>query len=141
MGANGGASDGYPVLQKEPEVKVAPGPREKHNFDYLILGGGNVAGYAAREFVKVRGGPLENGEVAIITEEAYHPYERPALSKGVIMGKAKLPGFHTCAAEGSFHTPDWYEENNITVWTKCRCNKIDLPFKTCIFQEKNFEVN
>jgi len=47
------------------------------NFKYVFLGGGNSAGYAAREFVK-RGG--ESGQLAIVGEE---PVRVPC--KGVIM--------------------------------------------------------
>merc|ERR1711871_866386 len=109
-------------------------------FDHVILGGGNVAGYSAREFVKINGGPLDDGYLCIISEEPVHPYERPALSKGVIMGKAKLPGYHTCAAEGSCHKPDWYVENNITVLLNSRCTRIDWESKIMSFGNNPMQI-
>jgi len=51
---------------------------------YLILGGGMVAGYAAKELIE-RG--LKAGELAILSMEHEIPYERPPLSKGFLAGK------------------------------------------------------
>ena len=51
---------------------------------YLILGGGMVAGYAAKEMVE-RG--LKPGELSIISADDAIPYERPPLSKGFLAGK------------------------------------------------------
>jgi 3-phenylpropionate/trans-cinnamate dioxygenase ferredoxin reductase subunit len=54
------------------------------SFTYVILGGGMVAGYAAKEFVK-RG--LKPGELGILSAESVPPYERPPLSKRFLAGK------------------------------------------------------
>jgi 3-phenylpropionate/trans-cinnamate dioxygenase ferredoxin reductase component len=51
---------------------------------YVILGGGMVAGYAAKEMVE-RG--LKPGELSIISADDAIPYERPPLSKGFLAGK------------------------------------------------------
>ena len=51
---------------------------------YIILGGGMVAGYAAKELAS-RG--LKRGELAIISADTALPYERPPLSKGFLSGK------------------------------------------------------
>ncbi len=53
------------------------------NFRYLILGGGMVAGYAAKELV-ARG--LRPGELAIVSSDDAPPYERPPLSKDFLSG-------------------------------------------------------
>lgn len=50
----------------------------------VILGGGMVAGYAAKEFVE-RG--LKPGELGIVSSDDALPYERPPLSKGFLAGK------------------------------------------------------
>lgn len=133
-GIAGGYTNSGPTAPEQHQNGPVP-EKERYNFDYVILGGGNVAGYAAREFVKIRQGKLNFCELAIVTDEPFHPYERPALSKGVIMGKAKLPGFHTCAAEGSCHTPEWYEEHNIHVFVDSRCNLIEYKTKTLHFEK------
>src|SRR5688572_22720090 len=53
-------------------------------YQYAILGGGMVAGYAAKALVK-RG--LRPGELGIISADSAPPYERPPLSKGFLAGK------------------------------------------------------
>ena len=53
------------------------------SFPIVILGGGVVAGYAAKEFVAQSG---KKGELAIVTAENALPYERPPLSKGFLAG-------------------------------------------------------
>src|SRR5215510_6211925 len=51
---------------------------------YMILGGGMVAGYAAKELAQ-RG--LKPGELAIVSADTAVPYERPPLSKAFLAGK------------------------------------------------------
>jgi NADPH-dependent 2,4-dienoyl-CoA reductase/sulfur reductase-like enzyme len=51
---------------------------------YVILGGGMVAGYAAKDLVE-RG--LKPGELSIVSADDTVPYERPPLSKGFLSGK------------------------------------------------------
>jgi len=53
------------------------------NYRFVILGGGMVAGYAARELVE-RG--IGRGELAIVSSDDAMPYERPPLSKGFLRG-------------------------------------------------------
>ncbi len=53
-------------------------------YKYVVLGGGNASGYAAKTFVENGG---KAGELCIITEEPYVAYERPALSKGYLLGE------------------------------------------------------
>lgn len=82
-------------------------------FDYVILGGGVCAGYAAREFVNHG---INHGELCIISAETVAPYERPALSKGFLLpeGAARLPSFHTCIGTNQERlTPKWYKEHGI----------------------------
>lgn len=47
-------------------------PAFKGKFEYVIVGGGNAAGYAAKEYI-AKGGP--QGELLIITSE---PVRQPA---------------------------------------------------------------
>lgn len=87
------------------------------NREYVIVGGGNSAGYAARTFVEHG---MADGKLCIVTKEAVAPYERPALTKGYLFPPdkkpARLPGFHTCVGSGGERqTPDWYKEQGIEV--------------------------
>jgi len=86
---------------------------ESKNYKYLILGGGNAAGYAARALVAKGVG---KSEAAIVSREEVAPYERPALSKAFLFADppARLPGFHTCVGGGGDRqAPEWYEENGV----------------------------
>ncbi|KAG2438025.1 hypothetical protein HXX76_005639 [Chlamydomonas incerta] len=94
----------------------------------VILGGGNASGYAAKAFVEAG---VEKGDVCIITDEAVVAYERPALSKGYLLGAARLPGFHTCVGGGGERqAPEWYAEKGITYLTSARVTKADLAART-----------
>lgn len=53
------------------------------DYRYVILGGGMVAGYAAKALVE-RG--LGRGELGIVSSDDAPPYERPPLSKGFLAG-------------------------------------------------------
>eukprot|EP00931_Biecheleriopsis_adriatica_P004316 TRINITY_DN106009_c0_g1_i1.p1 TRINITY_DN106009_c0_g1~~TRINITY_DN106009_c0_g1_i1.p1 ORF type:complete len:435 (-),score=119.40 TRINITY_DN106009_c0_g1_i1:108-1412(-) len=87
-------------------------------FDYLVVGGGNSAGYACREFVAQ--GVAAN-KIGIVTAEPVAPYERPALTKAYLHPpsakvRARLPGFHTCVGGGGERqTPEWYAEKGISL--------------------------
>lgn len=85
------------------------------NREYVIVGGGNAAGYAARTFVEHG---LADGKLCIVCKEPCAPYERPALTKGYLFPldkkPARLPGFHTCVGSGGERqTPEWYKEKGI----------------------------
>jgi NADPH-dependent 2,4-dienoyl-CoA reductase/sulfur reductase-like enzyme len=51
---------------------------------FVIVGGGMVAGYAAKQFVELG---LQPGELTIFSMDELLPYERPPLSKGFLAGK------------------------------------------------------
>jgi NAD(P)H-nitrite reductase large subunit len=70
---------------------------------YIILGGGMVAGYAAKESAS-RG--LGSGELTIVSAEDTLPYERPPLSKGFLSGKDTEDGILIDKLE-------WYEKQGI----------------------------
>jgi NADPH-dependent 2,4-dienoyl-CoA reductase/sulfur reductase-like enzyme len=87
-----------------------------NHFRYLILGGGMVAGYAAREFV-ARG--LAPGELAIVSADAALPYERPPLSKGFLAG-------HDDDASVSINPESFYREHGIIVRLNSEVTAVDL---------------
>ncbi|WP_431033226.1 NAD(P)/FAD-dependent oxidoreductase [Streptomyces sp. P6-2-1] len=64
---------------------------------FVIVGGG-LAGAKAAETLRAEG---FTGRVILVCDEREHPYERPALSKGYLLGKD--------ARESVFvHEPGWY---------------------------------
>ncbi|KAJ9564134.1 hypothetical protein OSB04_000100 [Centaurea solstitialis] len=126
------------------------------SFDYVIIGGGVAAGYAALEFGK-RG--VSHGELCIISDESVSfssssssshrcsssalidlcvfnesvaPYERPALSKAFLLPEApaRLPGFHTCVGANEERlTPNWYKEHGIELILETRVKSADVRNK------------
>src|SRR5262245_37031241 len=51
---------------------------------FVMLGGGMVAGYAAKQMVEMG---LKSGDLTILSADSALPYERPPLSKGYLAGK------------------------------------------------------
>ena len=66
------------------------------SYKYLIIGGGMVAGYAAKELAE-RG--LKPNEMAMVSSDTAGPYERPPLSKGFLAGKDDEAGIRINAEE------------------------------------------
>jgi NADPH-dependent 2,4-dienoyl-CoA reductase/sulfur reductase-like enzyme len=86
---------------------------------YIILGGGMVAGYAAKESAS-RG--LRSGELTIVSAEDTLPYERPPLSKGFLSGKDTADGI-------LINKLEWYEKQGIDTKLRTTIDKIDLKKK------------
>ncbi|PON97777.1 FAD/NAD(P)-binding domain containing protein [Trema orientale] len=102
------------------------------NREFVIVGGGNAAGYAARTFVEHG---MADGRLCIVSKEAYAPYERPALTKAYLFPldkkPARLPGFHTCVGSGGERqTPDWYKEKGIETIYNEPVTSIDIEKQT-----------
>jgi len=72
---------------------------------FVILGGGMVAGYAAKQMAELG---LKPGDLAILSADDAVPYERPPLSKGFLAGKE---------TEGSIriNAADFYQGHGIEV--------------------------
>jgi len=86
---------------------------------YVILGGGMVAGYAAKELA---GRGLGPGELTIVSADEAVPYERPPLSKGFLAGKDTETGILINGAE-------WYREHGINLQLKTTIDGVDLKKK------------
>jgi NADPH-dependent 2,4-dienoyl-CoA reductase/sulfur reductase-like enzyme len=86
---------------------------------YLVLGGGMVAGYAAKELAS-RG--LGSGELLIISADDALPYERPPLSKGFLSGKENEAGI-------LINNPEWYRQQGIEVKLQTEIERVDLQKK------------
>lgn len=86
---------------------------------FVILGGGMVAGYAAKEMAEHG---LKSGELTIVSADDALPYERPPLSKGFLAGKDNETGI-------LINSSDWYREHGITVALKTAVASVDLAKK------------
>ena len=81
---------------------------------FVIVGGG-LAGAKAAEALRTAG---FDGEVVLFGTEPERPYERPALSKGFLLGKDTRDSVFV-------HSADWYAENNVDLRTGVTVAMID----------------
>ena len=83
--------------------------------DIVIIGGGIAAANAARE-LRERG--HEDG-IVVLAAERHVPYERPPLSKGVLLGEATPESAHVLEQQ-------WYDEHDVDLRTGTEATAIDL---------------
>ncbi|GAA3395902.1 NAD(P)/FAD-dependent oxidoreductase [Streptomyces roseoviridis] len=69
---------------------------------FVIVGAG-LAGAKAAETLRAEG---FNGRVILIGDERDHPYERPPLSKGYLLGKEERDSVFV-------HEPSWYAQHDV----------------------------
>jgi NADPH-dependent 2,4-dienoyl-CoA reductase/sulfur reductase-like enzyme len=82
---------------------------------FVILGGGMVAGYAAKELVKAG---LKPGDLTILSGDSSLPYERPPLSKGFLAGRDTEDSIR-------INPEDFYSKHGIEVRLGCDVSSID----------------
>ena len=84
---------------------------------YVIIGA-SAAGLAAAQQIRVTD---SDGEITVLTREAYLPYSRPSISyllKGTVEEKKMF-----------LKKPQYYSENNINIVTSAEVTKIDREKK------------
>ena len=86
----------------------------------IVIIGASLAGAKAAETLRSEGW---TGQVVLIGNETELPYERPPLSKGVLLGQKE-----TKAAE--LHDQAWYDENSIELRLGVEATAIDTKAKT-----------
>src|SRR5262249_5616573 len=99
------------------------GHMEKAKF--VILGGGMVAGYAAKQLVELG---LTAGDLAIVSADDEVPYERPPLSKGFLAGKDTTESIRINPA-------DFYREHGIDMRLRCEIKSVDPDAKRIRMKE------
>ncbi|MEO5877565.1 MAG: FAD-dependent oxidoreductase, partial [Streptosporangiaceae bacterium] len=81
---------------------------------YVIVGAG-LAGAKAAQTLREEG---FGGDIVLVGEEQHRPYERPPLTKGLLLGKE--------ADESVFvHAEAWYAANDVTLITHTPALSID----------------
>jgi NADPH-dependent 2,4-dienoyl-CoA reductase/sulfur reductase-like enzyme len=89
-----------------------------------ILGGGMVAGYAAKQLLELG---LPKGELAILSADNAVPYERPPLSKGFLAGKDSEDAI-------KINPEDFYAKNGIEIRLECRVKAIATERKRLVIE-------
>ena len=80
----------------------------------VVVGGGLAAGTVVTE---LREGGYD-GPVAVYTDEAHPPYERPPLSKDFLLDKSPL-------SDALVHPEDWYAQHRVDLHTSTPVTAID----------------
>ena len=91
---------------------------------FVILGGGMVAGYAAKQFVELG---LKPGELAIISADIAVPYERPPLSKGFLAGKDTEDAIR-------INSENFYREHRVEIKLGCEASSVDTSRKRLLLK-------
>jgi NADPH-dependent 2,4-dienoyl-CoA reductase/sulfur reductase-like enzyme len=86
---------------------------------FVILGGGMVAGYAAKQLVEMG---LKPGELTILSADTSIPYERPPLSKGFLAGEEAEEAIR-------INPEDLYRKQGIDVKLGCVVSAVDPQHK------------
>ena len=81
---------------------------------FVIVGAG-LAGAKAAETLRAEG---YSGRVVLLGEETERPYERPPLSKGLLLGTAERDNVYV-------HAADWYRRHEIDLRRDTRVRAID----------------
>ncbi|MGW7298319.1 NAD(P)/FAD-dependent oxidoreductase [Streptomyces sp. NPDC054829] len=97
---------------------------------FVIVGGG-LAGAKAAETLRAEG---FTGRVILISDERDHPYERPPLSKGYLLGKEERDSVFV-------HEPAWYARNDIELHLGQTVDAIDRAARTVRFGEDGTVVH
>jgi NADPH-dependent 2,4-dienoyl-CoA reductase/sulfur reductase-like enzyme len=97
---------------------------------FVIVGGG-LAGAKAAETLRAEG---FTGRVILICDERDHPYERPPLSKGYLLGKEERDSVFV-------HEPAWYAQHDIELHLGQTVDAVDRAAKTVRFGEDGTVVH
>ncbi len=81
----------------------------------VVVGGGLAAG----TFVTQLREHGHDGEVVLLAEEAHAPYERPPLSKDLLLDKGTPD-------DAAVHEPAWYAEHDVDLRTSTSATAIDV---------------
>ena len=96
------------------------------NKNFIILGGGQAAVYAAREIRKND----KESNIKILSEENFLPYERPPLSKDFLFNKKNQEDLF-------FHSSDVLKNENID-FENISINKVDFENKKLFTKNDDF---
>src|SRR4051794_26308363 len=86
----------------------------------IVIVGASLAGATAAETLRADGW---TGEIVLVGSESELPYERPPLSKDVLLGKKETES-------AQIHDRQWYDDNNVELRLGTTVTAIDPAAKT-----------
>ncbi|KYK63433.1 pyridine nucleotide-disulfide oxidoreductase domain-containing protein [Toxoplasma gondii TgCatPRC2] len=121
-----------PGAHKETAVRVAPYPPASHR----------TLSSRARSLPKLT--QQEQGRkirFLMVSAEDVLPYERPALSKGFLLGKTSFPNFNVAAGiSGAIQDAQWYIDRGIRVLLNETVSSVDLANRAASLQNSQRTV-
>jgi len=81
----------------------------------IVIVGASLAGAKAAETLRGEG---YTGQIVLVGAEAELPYERPPLSKGVLLGKEEL-------SKAQVHDQQWYDDNQVELRLGVAATELD----------------
>jgi NADPH-dependent 2,4-dienoyl-CoA reductase/sulfur reductase-like enzyme len=99
--------------------------KDMNESKFVILGGGMVAGYAAKQMVELG---LQPGELAILSADNSVPYERPPLSKGFLAGKDSEEAIR-------INPEDFYRKHGIELKLECEVSAVVSTRKRLVLKQ------
>src|SRR5262249_18450516 len=101
--------------------------RDMNQSNIVILGGGMVAGYAAKQLVELG---LSKGDLSILSADNAVPYERPPLSKSFLAGKDSEDAI-------KINLEDFYKKHGIELRLQCEVASVDVSRKRLILKNSD----
>ena len=98
-----------------------------NQLNIVILGGGMVAGYAAKQLAELG---LPKGDLAILSADTDVPYERPPLSKSFLAGKDSEDAI-------KINPEDFYKKQGIDLRLQCEVASVDVKRKRLILKNSD----
>src|SRR5262245_6618975 len=91
---------------------------------FVIVGAG-LAGAKAAETLRAEG---FSGSIVLVGDEDHRPYERPPLSKGLLLGTANRD-------EAFVHSAQWYADNDVDLRTGIRATSLDRDSRAVVLAD------
>jgi NADPH-dependent 2,4-dienoyl-CoA reductase/sulfur reductase-like enzyme len=88
----------------------------------VVIVGGGLAGATTAQTLRERG---HDGEIVLIGAEPHLPYERPPLSKAVLLGDKQVDSAYV-------HDEDWWREHEVDVRTGTEVQSVDLAARRLV---------
>lgn len=102
-----------------PSIDVSRGVSERHR---IVLIGGGLSAVRCAETLRSEG---YTGELTMVSNESFIPYDRPPLSKEFLDGSMSFERLH-------LHPESWYRENNIHIKLNKEVVRLDRRFQEVV---------
>ena len=93
---------------------------------HIVIIGAGLAGASAADELRSQG---FDGDITLIGAEPHRPYERPPLSKGLLLGDAGPDSVYV-------HAAGWYAEHHVDLLTGTRVTELDLDADEVVLEDR-----